>query len=293
MAEKEIYLQNPSGATATSQPPAGAAATGAAPASGQFTIPEKFAGKSPEDIAKAYVELERQYGQAASKVGELDRYKKLGELDKLEPALQWARNQYQLVQEGKIKYIGDQSEAAPTQATHTATAPWDNADFEFLPVKEQQRQVAAWNRQQLTSEFDSRLDGRTKELRGVADEYIANQGRQMQVLIKTVDAALKSAGSKLSVEQILTQAAGQYSRNPEDVIAELSTPRMSAEEIEADIQRRAEERAVEIAQKRDNERLQLGVTRGTPRPRLAATPKTRQDEDAIILANLAKSGIRF
>src|SRR5216684_479137 len=103
----EINAANPQGAP-LEQPPvvAGTAGT-ASKEAGQFKIPDKFQGKTPEDIAKAYVELESQYGKVNSRVGELDRYKKLGELDKLEPALEWARNQYQLVRDGKVKYIED------------------------------------------------------------------------------------------------------------------------------------------------------------------------------------------
>ena len=38
-----------------------------------FTIPDKFSGKSDKDIAKAYVELEKELGRKANEVGELRR----------------------------------------------------------------------------------------------------------------------------------------------------------------------------------------------------------------------------
>ena len=48
-----------------------------APADGAFQMPEKFTGKSPEDIAKAYAELEKEYGK---KSGQSVDYNKIGEL---------------------------------------------------------------------------------------------------------------------------------------------------------------------------------------------------------------------
>lgn len=295
-------IVNPAAAPTQGQPPAGGSATGAPPTEGQFVVPEKFKGKSIEDIAKAYADLESQYGKVSSEVGD---YKKLGPANEVGQALDWARKQYQAVKSGKVIYV-DESGQPATRATGNRapegaipaaapgqTPPWESTDFEFLPQREQYRQINSWNQAQMSGDFRKYVDDQAASLRQYAEEYTGNQARQMQVLIKTVDAALKSAGSKLSVEEILTKAAGQYARNPEDVIAELSQPRMTQEEQDAEINRRAEKLALEMRQKEANDALSLGVTRATPRPRLAATPKTRQDEDRTILESLAKNGIRF
>jgi hypothetical protein len=37
----------------------------------EFEVPEKFQGKSPEDIAKSYTELEREFGRKNNEIGEL------------------------------------------------------------------------------------------------------------------------------------------------------------------------------------------------------------------------------
>lgn len=57
----------------TAGPVAPPAPGGQAPAEPKDTLPEKFKGKSAEDIAKAYLELEKKHGEIAAKVGSSEK----------------------------------------------------------------------------------------------------------------------------------------------------------------------------------------------------------------------------
>ncbi len=63
----------------------------------QDDIPEKFKGKSPAEIAKAYVELEREHGKVKNEVGttrdEIAQWKALGNVIKGNPKLKEAIQQ--------------------------------------------------------------------------------------------------------------------------------------------------------------------------------------------------------
>ena len=70
-----MYLADPDPAGGGEGEPAGDPAP--TPSGDNFQMPEKFAGKSAEDVAKAYAELEKEYGK---KSGQSVDYNKIGEL---------------------------------------------------------------------------------------------------------------------------------------------------------------------------------------------------------------------
>jgi hypothetical protein len=108
-----------------------------------------------------------------------------------------------------------------------------------------------------------------------------------------MDALLRQAGVKTSLEEVLTKAASVYQRDPIDLIAELAQPKMSEADVESLATKRAAEMLATEKQKWENEQMTAGITRTTPRARLAPTPKNRADEDALIINNLRKSNIRL
>lgn len=60
----------------TSEPQAPTAEVGKAEPSQQIsTLPEKFKGKTPEEIARAYTELERKLGEQSGKISEGEKYR--------------------------------------------------------------------------------------------------------------------------------------------------------------------------------------------------------------------------
>jgi hypothetical protein len=286
--ETEIKGQSPT-APQTTQP------ASQAKSGDTFVLPEKFAGKSAEDIAKAYTELEKTHGQASARLGDYDKYSKLGKPEDVAQVMQWANQQYNLLKAGKVKYLTDDQgtpkDAVAPQAPNQV-APWESDTWEYLPEKDKARHISSWNQAQLNGDFRKYVDEAAAKYGEEAQQYVANQNRQMQLLIRVMDAALKSAGAKVSIEQLLTQAAGNYQRNPEDLISELAQPRLSPEEQQAEIQRQAETLAAKLVQDRRNEELNLGPTRSSHRPRLGVVPKTRLDEDRAIVQKWADLGIR-
>src|SRR5579872_5289513 len=87
-----------------------------------FQIPEKFAGKSAEEIAKSYVELEKQYGSHAEELKGLEAYSKFGTPEQINEAINWARDAYQKMQKGELV---ERAKAKAAEASTSLSAPWD------------------------------------------------------------------------------------------------------------------------------------------------------------------------
>lgn len=154
-----------------------------------FTMPEKFAGKTAEDIARSYVELESQHGKYATTLKDLEG------VGGVEVAKQWVQygpqlyQAYQRLAEQIAASHGQQSPAPVQQGP--AVDPYE--DWEMLTPKEQaQRQMQV--------------------LANAATQYINAYGTQIAQAYQQQIAAAKQ---ELNTQwDIYRKVMGQWQKNP-------------------------------------------------------------------------------
>lgn len=253
-----------------------------------FQMPEKFAGKSPEDIAKSYVELEKQYGSHAEKLKGLDAYTQLGTPEQINEALAWARDHYQKVQRGELVEKGkvQHKEVAPD----SSKAPWDADDWAYKSPQEQFKAFSDYQQSQSKSYID--------QIAGQYGQQIGNlaqrDAREKAILLRAVKAAVQNPG--VDPEQILAEASQLAGKSAEELIdMYLESRQNSPEALQKKI---ADETAKAVAAARQEweakQQEELYRQAGPPKPRLGLLKsQTREEELKLITQNLAKQGIRF
>jgi vacuolar-type H+-ATPase subunit I/STV1 len=80
----------------------------------QFQVPDKFQGKTVEDVAKSYVELEKQFGKSNERYGKLQK-----ELNDLRSAI--------LANQGQMRTVGPDRQ--PQQVQAPTSLPQDKGNF--------------------------------------------------------------------------------------------------------------------------------------------------------------------
>ena len=247
-------------------------------------MPEKFAGKSPEDIARSYVELEKQYGSHAEKLKGLDAYSKLGTVDQINEALTWAREAYQKRQAGE--WID--KAAAKAAPSNPAAAPWDADDWAYKSPAEQFKAFSDYQQSQSKSYIDQIAGQYGQQIGSLAQR----DAREKAILLRAVKAAVQNPG--VDPEQILAEASGLASKSAEELIDMYLESRQNSPEALS--KRIADETAKAVAAARQEweakQQEELYKPAGPPKSRLIKS-QTREDEFKLIQQNLAKHGIRF
>jgi len=275
-----------------------AAAPQGQPAAGSegFKMPEKFAGKSAEEIAKAYTELESQHGKAASELGKFKGYEdvvKLGSAKDISDAIAWARQVNQAFKEGRITAAQAKQakqDGPPVDTGNGSQAPWDNEQFDYLSPREQAKAIAEYNKR---SSFDSTkeyIDGIAKQYGDQLQNWNGMNQRQQNILLKAIKQAIKNPD--VDPEELLTQAAELAGKGPEELLNMAMEARMAPKSMEAEVNKRVAAKLAEEEQNRINREAGMLSNSGR-RPTFQKTNRSRDDENREILSKLKEQGINL
>lgn len=267
-----------------------------APKTESFQIPEKFAGKSIEDVAKSYVELERNYSKAAEAQKALEAYSKIGPADQLGEAINWSRNTFQELQKaGMIGPNGELriSKSAPKPETKpegsSTSAPWDDDSWNYKTPQEHAKALAEYQQAQVKAYVDQVAGEYGKQIQSLA----GRDQREKSILLRTIKSALKTGQDPEEILNKTSELAGKSAEELMDLY--LESLNHSPEALEKTI---AEKVATAVANARQEweakQQDDLLKQSTPPKPRLKALQSTtREEENRAIFQKLAKDGIRF
>lgn len=260
-----------------------------------FTMPAKFAGKSAEDIAKAYSELESQHGKLTNEAGkykEWDEVAKLGKPKDVVEAINWARQVNQALKEGKITYKQAQQAVAQGPGPQGGNdAPWDNENFDMLSPREQAKAIYDHQMNQGFNKTKSYIDEVAQGYGKQITDFGNMSKREQKLLFESIKAAIQNPGT--DPEELLTQAAELASKSPEELLQMALQNKLSPKTQEAEIEKRVTARLAEEEQKRQNETAKQISNATGRRPTFGNRTKTRDDENRAILQTLEKQGIKL
>jgi|ERR1700722_2288866 len=289
MPDEKIVSQG----TPASHPAASPAPTGQ-PA-GEFKMPEKWANAKPEDIAKAYVELEGKLGEQGQKLGQLSEYEKYGKPNEVGEAITWARDVYGKMQRGELtpRQAQQAIQNGPQPAGNGPTAPWQAEGWDFLPPAEQASKMADYTRQAVMSEVEKIAGTYGKQIQDTFQNLRATQSREQSLMLQTLQAAL-SSGGKVDIKKALENAAEMANLPPEELINRAIQNMVNPVDQESEIEKRVTARLAEEKQKQNNSTLDDLNHSASQTPRFAQNLfKNRQEENRAIMDNLNKQGIRL
>ena len=265
--------------TATQTPPASTPT--------DFKMPEKFAGKSAEDIARSYAELESQYGKASQRLGDLDRYSKIGSPDEINQVLEWSRNVKAALDRGLL--VPKQESAKAPEST-AQRKPWEQDDWAFKSPAEQ---FEALN-QAVQSQNKAYIDQLASQYGQQIQQLTQQDGRQKQIMMRAIQAAIKNPD--VDPEALLTETAQLASKTPEELMdLYLDLRSKTPDNIERMVNERLAARLAEEKQKLEAQQLAELTSASTPRkPNFGRSAlQNRETENRAIIEALSKQGIRL
>jgi len=251
----------------------------------EFKMPEKFANAKPEDIAKAYVELERTLGEQGAKLKDLERYSSLGKPDEIQQAIDWARTVYKKLEAGELV---DKSVLKPAAKAEHSGLPWEAPDWDYKSDADKAKAMAEYAR----SEAQRLIEQKANEYGQQINQYRQLQGSEMQLLLDAINAAITSGG-KTDVKSLLVNAAELATKSPQDLLKMAFENLTAKERMEAEIEKRVNAAIAEAKQKMDNERLSVITEAASPKPRFARAAKRGEETNREIIQKLAKAGINL
>jgi len=282
----------PESTIASTTPPStlGQPATQQAPSTSDgFAMPEKFNGKSPEDIARAYVELEKQYGQASSKVGALDAYAKIGTPEQIIQAIEYAQMAKRAIDSGEYVPKGKIASPAKTESSK----PWEADDWQYRSPSDQADAMSTYTQSQVQKYVDGIAAKYGEQIQGLA----GRDAKEKSILVKAIEAARRNPN--ISIEELLNDAAGLAQKTPEELIDMAFQSRLQTPETrKAEIDKLVAAQVAEELQKRDAQRFTDFAKAGVPRVQMGQRGSSkvngfsqREAENKQIAENLAKMGI--
>lgn len=256
-----------------------------------FKMPEKFAGKSAEDIAKSYLELERSYGERSSKLQELESYSKIGPADQVAQAIEWARGINAKIAAGELVPASQRKEAAKIASQAENTHPWDSEEWAYKSPAEQSAAIAAYTQGEVKKYVDQIASQYGQQIQGLA----GRDSKEKSILVKALKTAIRNP--TIDPEELLNEAAQLAGKSAEELIDMVMDARSnSPESMQKKIDDAVAVKMAEARQKWEADQLSdLTKQVGPAKPRIRALGKSegREAENRSILENLAKQGIRL
>lgn len=254
-----------------------------------FSMPEKFVGKSPEEIARAYLEVEKQHGKAAARLGTLDAYSKIGSPEQIQQVIDYARQVKAALDAGTLVPKGQ--EKPPTAAAKPDAKPWEADDWAFRSPAEQARAIADEVNRSAQELIEQRAAQYGKTIEGLA----GRDAREKSILVKAIEAVRRNPS--LSIEELLNDAAGLAQKTPEELIEMAFQSRLQTPESRsADIEKEVAKRVADEMQKRDAQKFTDFSRVTTPKAQLGRRKGVdgyaqREAESRQIFESLSKVGI--
>lgn len=262
---------------------------------GEFKMPEKFASAKPEDIAKAYVELEKTLGEQGKKLGALGEYEKLGSTKDLAESLQWARDTYQKIQSGELtpRQAQRQAEQRQQQQQSTPQAPWAADGWDFLPPAEQAAKMSDYNAKMVGAQVMEQVNKIAAAYGQQIEGMRATQSREQSIILKVLQAA-QASGGKIDIAKALEAASEMATKAPEEYIDLAIQNMLSPEAQKAEVEKLVATRVAEEKQKMQNQQVDDLSRIASPQPRFATKVfENRNAENRAIVEKLSKQGINF
>lgn len=155
----------------------------------QFSVPERFQGKSAEDVAKSYVELEKLHGKANERIDKLTR-----EMNQIKSAI--------LQQQGQMRTVGPDRQ--PQYRQGVTSAPEDKGKFLDSLLGETGDEY-----------FDSRVERKAMDV--LARTLQGLQAQQAQQVEQTRNAVLQTGDT---IVRSLTEELGMDYREADKMVQE-------------------------------------------------------------------------
>ena len=247
---------------------AGQAGHGPDPSAGGYVLPQKWKGKSVEDIARAHEEVERRFGQQGQELGQYREYSQRAGavLSQWEPLLRQFNYDPQRLVAALEQRAQDARAQGDRGGARQAQAAAQQAFHELIDPRQQQEWIESHVSGRLTplqQEFQKGL----QTLRQEGQQYI---GQAVDLALKVME--LKLANPKLSVQALLGRAVkiagNEY--NPLDWAA-----RIEGAPSEQDQRARIEQEVrAQIAKEQQHSTLTTSVgAGGAPRQALRPPPQ--------------------
>lgn len=260
--------------TTQAAPAAGQPAPPPAPGAGD-NLPEKYRGKSVEDVARMHTELESKLGEYGSYKSVVDRLNQYGGVDNV---LQWALHGAQQAQQ-------QGSRSAPTASEPAPGDPW--ADWDLLPAREQAKRMQAVLKQELGATYTQQIAEYAKPYIQQVQQYFDQQNRQWDIYRKVMGEWRKNPG--IDPDALLQTMVKLSTGGVEDLIS--LAARMNTGDLDAEKKAKAlfESYKVDEETKQKNAAF-AALTNGTPPVNLPPAPTTAEDAKALILTSLLRTG---
>lgn len=269
------------GQQAQQQGGAPAAQGGSAGGSGNegWSMPEKFQGKSAEEVARAYSELERNYGQAQQYKTVYDQIQQYGGLDNLTGWVNYGMHAYEQAQRSQ-----QQPQPQQTPQTHQEARAWWSDWDTLTPAEQAQRLV-----QQSVNPVVGYVNQIATNFAGQLQQWQEQQVRQNDVYRQVLEAKL--ANPNLDINSTLAQMLAQAQANPRQLLDMVVRSQTAPAEIEREAQRRFEAMKADWELKQRNQ--QMGQVNGVTRQgyQVPQAPTTKGEENQNILRTLLEKGM--
>jgi hypothetical protein len=242
-----------------------------------FTVPEKFAGKSLEDVVRSYTELESQYGKVSGLQSQLEQ---MGGMENLRQWATYGNQAYQAALAAQQQAQSRQS-AQPTQPT-SAEDPFENWDA-LTPREQGQKlsqMVAAAATQYINAYGQQFATHQQKQLQDQA----AALNTQWEIYRTVQEVARKNPG--VDTNELMQRMAKIATGDLHSLMDIAMTQLTGQADIAAEVQRRlADERL-----KDQNKQISVLTNAGRSSVKMPDSPGSPDDTRALIMKKLLESG---
>ena len=245
-----------------------------------FTMPEKFAGKSVEDVARSYTELESQHGKVADMAKQIEQY---GGLENVKQWLAYANQTYQ-----QSLAAQQQAQNQPQQQQQQAPAgdPFENWDM--LSPKEQAgklAQLVAGAATQYINQYGTQIV--TAYQRQIADQ-LGGLNKQWEIYRNVMAQWRKNPNID---PDALLQSMAKVATGDLNSLIDIASKQLTGQadfdaRVSAEVQRRIADQRLHAENQQVNVLTNAGRSSFTP----TEAPKTHDDATRMILDKLVKSG---
>jgi len=241
---------------------------------------EKFAGKSVEDVARSYAELESQHGKVS------DIARKIEELGGLDNLKQWAQYGSQAYQQTLRAAQQAQNSQSQQQQTIPAGDPFENWDM--LSPKEQAGklvQLVAGAATQYINEYGNQIVSQYQ--RQIADQ-LGGLNKQWEIYRNVMAQWRKNPNID---PDALLQSMAKVATGDLCSLIDIASKQLTGQSdfdtrVAAEVQRRIADHRLQAENQQVNALTQSGRSSFTQ----TEAPKTHEDANRMILAKLVKSG---